>query len=99
MNLLGTVISVNPKGWIVADVGLKATSMDHGKPSWSEGEVQFCSDEHATLKPDDLSRWRPGDRVRLQPAHIDPTIARHQNLWLVDGDDVVDCWPVDLAHW
>jgi len=99
LNILGTVISVSPKGWIIADIGLKATSMDHGNPSWSEGEVWFCSDEHVTLKPNDLSAWKPGDRVRLEPAHVDPTIARHQQLWLLDGDDVADCWAVDLAHW
>ena len=35
----------------------------------------------------------------LRPGHLDPTVARHQRYWVVDGDDVVDCWPIDLRHW
>ena len=97
--MIGTVISVNPKGWIVADVGLKALGMDHGNPSWPHGDVFFCSDEHVTLAPERLSDWSVGDRVRLLPAHVDPTVARHEQLWVLDGDRVVDRWPVDLRHW
>jgi D-serine deaminase-like pyridoxal phosphate-dependent protein len=99
LNVLGTVISVSPKGWIVADVGLKSLGMDHGDPSWPDGKVFFCSDEHTTLAPTEGTSWSVGDRVRLLPAHIDPTIARHEQLWLVDGDRVIDRWPVDLRHW
>ena len=49
--------------------------------------------------PPEISDWSVGDRVRLEPAHVDPTIAKHEHLWLVDGDDVVDRWDVDLRHW
>ena len=48
-----TVISVSPKGWFVADCGLKALGMDHGDPSVDAGEVLFCSDEHVTIRPGD----------------------------------------------
>ena len=99
INIVATVISVSPKGWIVADAGLKSHGMDHGDPSWEHGEVFFMSDEHITLRPDDLSRWSVGDLVRLQPAHVDPTVAKHRSMWLVDGTDIVDHWPVDLRHW
>lgn len=97
--VLATIISVNPKGWIVADAGLKSLGMDHGDPSWDGGQVFFCSDEHTTLAPDALGDWSVGDRVRLWPAHVDPTVARHEQMWLVDGDRVIDRWPVDLRHW
>jgi D-serine deaminase-like pyridoxal phosphate-dependent protein len=40
-----------------------------------------------------------GGRVRLWPAHVDPTVAYHDTLWLVDGDEVVERWPVDLRGW
>jgi len=99
LTVLATVISVNPKGWIVVDAGLKAMAMDHGNPSWDGGDVLFLSDEHATLAPTDLGAWSVGDRVRLQPAHVDPTVAKHQVMWVVDGEDVVDRWDVDLRHW
>ena len=95
-----TVISRNPDGWLVVDAGLKAFAMDHGNPIWPMGEVWFCSDEHTTLHPDpELGRnWMVGDRVRLAPAHVDPTVAKHQRMWLI-GSGTITEWPVDLRHW
>jgi D-serine deaminase-like pyridoxal phosphate-dependent protein len=99
LSVLGTVISVSPKGWIVIDVGLKSLGMDHGNPSWDGGDVFFCSDEHTTLAPHELGDWKVGDRTALWPAHVDPTVALHEAMWLVDGGAVVDRWPVDLRNW
>lgn len=99
LNVLGTVISVSAKGWVVSDTGLKSMAMDHGDPAWDGGDVLFLSDEHATLSPSMPGDWSVGDRVRLQPAHIDPTIAKHEHLWIVDRERVVDRWEVDLRHW
>ena len=99
LNVLGTVISVSRKGWMISDTGLKSMGMDHGNPTWEGGDLFFLSDEHATLLPPDVDDWSVGDRVRLLPAHVDPTIAKHEYLWLVDGDRVVDRWDVDLRHW
>ena len=99
LSVLATVISVSPKGWIVVNAGLKAMGMDHGDPSWTGGKVLFCSDEHTTLVPDEQSVWAVGDLVRLQPAHVDPTVAKHDQMWVVDGDQVIDEWAVDLRGW
>ena len=99
LTVLATVISVSSKGWIVVDAGLKALGMDHGNPGWAHGEVFFCSDEHTTLSPVELGDWHVGDRTRLFPAHVDPTVARHEQMWVVDGDTVIDRWAVDLRHW
>ncbi|MCY3618789.1 MAG: alanine racemase [Acidimicrobiaceae bacterium] len=98
VSVLATVISVTGGRWAVADAGLKAFGMDHGPPSWPGGEVMFVSDEHTTLVDPDRT-LAVGDRVRLLPGHLDPTVARHQCLWVVDGDDVTDRWPIDLRHW
>jgi D-threonine aldolase len=100
LSLLTTVISVNRAGgWAVVDGGLKALAMDHGNPSYAGGEVFFCSDEHTTIVPAPDQPVAVGDRVRLAPAHVDPTIAKHPVLWVVDGEDVVDSWAVDLRDW
>jgi D-serine deaminase-like pyridoxal phosphate-dependent protein len=99
LTTVATVISVHRKGWIVADAGLKSFGMDHGDPSWDGGTVLYCSDEHVTLVPEGGARWRVGDRVRLVPAHVDPTVAKHRDLWIVAGEMVVDRWPIDLRHW
>jgi D-serine deaminase-like pyridoxal phosphate-dependent protein len=94
-----TVISASQKGWVVADAGLKALGMDHGNPAVHGATVMFCSDEHITVRPDDGAAPRVGDRLRVWPAHVDPTIALHERMYLVDGDDVVDTWEVDLRGW
>jgi D-serine deaminase-like pyridoxal phosphate-dependent protein len=95
--VLATVISSSPN-WSVGDAGLKAFGMDHGNPSLvggADGQVLFCSDEHVTITPP-----RPvGDRLWLAPAHIDPTMAYHERLYLFSDDDVLDVWPIDLRGW
>jgi D-serine deaminase-like pyridoxal phosphate-dependent protein len=92
--VLATVIS-SAAGWSVADAGLKAFGMDHGNPALPGSDVWFCSDEHTTFSPP----RRVGDRVLLVPAHVDPTMALHQQLYLYAGEDVVDTWPIDLRWW
>ena len=104
LSLLGTVVSVNrPGGWAVADVGLKALGMDHGGPSLAEpagAKVWFCSDEHLTFSVGrDAEPPRVGDRVRVVPAHVDPTVAYHERMSVVQEGEVVDTWPVDLRNW
>jgi D-threonine aldolase len=96
LSVLSTVISVSAS-WAVADCGLKALGMDHGNPSVEGAEVRFCSDEHLTFVP--ASPLRVGDRIRVLPAHVDPTMAYHDSLYVVDGDEVVECWDVDLRGW
>ena len=96
LTVLATVISVS-EGWVVADCGLKALGMDHGNPSVEGAEVWFCSDEHLTLVP--ATRVRVGDRIRVLPAHVDPTVAYHEHLHVVEGDEVTERWDVDLRGW
>jgi D-serine deaminase-like pyridoxal phosphate-dependent protein len=92
--VLATVISKSPD-WAVGNAGLKAFGMDHGNPEVNGGTVLFCSDEHVTFMPP-----RPvGDRAWLVPAHIDPTMACHERLYLFSGDTVLDVWPIDLRGW
>ncbi|MBV8305682.1 MAG: alanine racemase [Acidimicrobiia bacterium] len=98
LSALATVISVSP-GFAVADCGLKALGMDHGNPTIPDATVFFCSDEHVTFIPDEGSRVRAGDRVRVIPAHLDPTVAYHERMHIVDGDAVLETWPVDLRGW
>jgi D-serine deaminase-like pyridoxal phosphate-dependent protein len=39
--------------------------------------------------------------VELLPAHVDPTVAYHEWLHVVDADhtEVLDRWPVDMRGW
>jgi D-serine deaminase-like pyridoxal phosphate-dependent protein len=95
-----TAISVNPAGWAVLDAGLKALGMDHGDPTVVDaGTCWFVSDEHITFGTRPEHPVAVGDRVRVLPAHVDPTVALHERMVVVDGEDVVDTWAVDLRGW
>ena len=95
LSILATVLSVS-RDYAVADCGLKALGMDHGNPSIDGARVWFCSDEHVTFGG---RRVAVGERIRVWPAHVDPTVAYHERAWLVAGDEVLDAWPIDLRGW
>lgn len=84
LSVLATVISVSA-GWAVADCGLKALGMDHGDPTLDGARVLYCSDEHVVFAPE--RPVRVGNRVRVLPAHVDPTVAYHERMHLVDGEE------------
>lgn len=97
---LATVISVSPTGWAVLDAGLKCFAMDHGDPEvLGVGSCWFVSDEHLTFGIAEGATVTVGDKVRVLPAHVDPTVSQHERLHVVDGDDVVEIWDVDLRGW
>jgi D-serine deaminase-like pyridoxal phosphate-dependent protein len=94
--VLATVVSVSD-AYAVADCGLKSLGMDHGNPSIEGAAIWFCSDEHTTFAPE--RPLVPGDRVRVLPAHVDPTVAYHATIHVVEGEQVVDHYDVDLRGW
>ena len=97
---LSTVLSTPPNGAVVTDGGLKSVAVDQGPPAVTGFTVLSCSDEHIILIPGDgTDPPQVGERVRSVPGHCDPTVARHERLHVVRGDDVVDTWPVDLRNW
>jgi D-serine deaminase-like pyridoxal phosphate-dependent protein len=97
LSVLATVIS-NPGAIAVADCGLKALGMDHGNPEIAGGhQVMIVSDEHLSFVP--AEPVKVGERIRVLPAHVDPTVAYHERMRLVDGEEVVDTWEVDLRGW
>ena len=96
--VLSTVISVNPNGYAVCNSGLKSLGMDHGNPGMDDGHSVFLvADEHITFGP--AAPVAVGDLVRVRPAHVDPTVAYHERIHLVSGDEVLETWAVDLRGW
>jgi D-serine deaminase-like pyridoxal phosphate-dependent protein len=96
-SILGTVLSRPSPNTCVTDSGHKSCTEDHGNPSVKgiEGaSVLLLSDEHATVMLPPESRIAPGDRIELWPSHIDPTINLHDVLFVLDGDEVTDTWPI-----
>jgi D-serine deaminase-like pyridoxal phosphate-dependent protein len=107
LGIIATVVSISggaaAPAYAVADCGLKALGMDHGNPLVSrfddapEPSVWFCSDEHVTFAPN--GPMRVGDRVRVTPAHVDPTVAYHEHIAVVRDGHIEEVWPVDLRGW
>lgn len=95
--VLGTVISRPAETRCVADCGHKSATKDHGHPAVDgidEASVVALNDEHATISLPLGSPTAIGDRIRLRPSHTDPTINLHDVFYALDGDRVVDVWPI-----
>jgi D-serine deaminase-like pyridoxal phosphate-dependent protein len=95
--VLGTVLTRSRPDVCVTDAGHKAATMDHGNPpvkGIDGASVLFLSDEHATIAIPPDCPVAPGDRIELYGSHIDPTINLHDVIYAVDGDEVVEVWPV-----
>jgi D-threonine aldolase len=95
--VLGTVISRPTATRCIADCGHKATTRDHGHPLVRDvegAEVLALNDEHATIAVPADCRLEVGDPVYLRPSHTDPTINLHDVVYALDGERVVDVWPI-----
>jgi D-serine deaminase-like pyridoxal phosphate-dependent protein len=80
--LEGTVIHAST-GRFVINGGLKQFAADRGPPQWV-GDMAAparLSDEHCVVAAENHG-LAIGDRARLQPRHLDPTINMHAALWL-----------------
>jgi D-serine deaminase-like pyridoxal phosphate-dependent protein len=100
LEAIATVISRPTPDRAVIDAGLKTLSDDSGParlvgvPGWS---YRHGGDEHGVLTPNgepDLRDLRVGDRVRLIPSHIDPTINLHDLMYAHRGGRIEAVWPV-----
>ena len=96
--LLGTVISTPTPDRAVLDVGLKSTTGESGLPQVAGRDGLRCTglnDEHCLLAADDAgARPALGERLRLIPAHCDPTFNLHDEVVGVRNGRVEAVWPV-----
>ena len=56
--------------------------------------VTALNDEHAVIAIPSSCPLAIGDRVSLIPSHTDPTVNLHDAFYAIDGDRVVDVWPI-----
>jgi D-serine deaminase-like pyridoxal phosphate-dependent protein len=90
-----TVISANAAGMVTVDAGLKALSTDAGPPAvMGGGHYVFMGDEHGAIIAEGGDLPPLGGRVTLQPGHCDPSVNLHDFYHVVEGDEVVEIWPV-----
>jgi D-serine deaminase-like pyridoxal phosphate-dependent protein len=95
--ILATVIS-RSGGRAVLDVGVKGCGAEFGPPEVAgvPAGAATCrlSEEHCTVTGE-LGALAPGARVRLVPSHGCTTCNLHRQLHLVEGDRVLETWPID----
>ena len=95
--VMGTVVSRPTAERCVADCGHKSCTKDHGHPSVRDidgASVTALNDEHAIISLPPDSTVKVGDRIFLIPSHTDPTLNLHDVVYVVEGESVVDVWPV-----
>lgn len=93
LTLVTTVISVNQVRFVTVDAGLKSMATDAGVPlvvGHPSSAYSFFGDEQGLVTT--TAEWTPvrGERVVLVPPHCDPTVDRHDRIWLIRDDAVVD---------
>lgn len=109
LTVLTTVVSRPAPDRAVCDAGSKTFSTDrgahgqaradHGLVLTPEGAVDpavrltALSEEHGWLRLQGPGP-RVGDRLRVVPAHACAAVNLARDLWLVDGESVLDRWPV-----
>jgi D-serine deaminase-like pyridoxal phosphate-dependent protein len=95
-----TVISTQASAWVTLDAGTKSFATDSVAPVVARG-VQgpstygFFGDEHGKLTVDATQRPSLGARIELITPHCDPTVNLYDRYHVVEGDRLVDIWPVD----
>ena len=100
--VLATVMSRPNPALAVLDAGLKASSVDSDMPGlWQRPGLEYthASDEHgwvefAKEKVAGTAMPALGDKLLLVPGHCDPTVNLHDVYHVLDGDMVVEVWPV-----
>ena len=101
-----SVISASHPGFVTTDAGLKAFATGSGDPVIASGApaaatYSFMGDEHGRISfataDDHLAL---GTGVECIVPHCDPTIGLYDVYHVVQGDTLVDIWPVDgRGHW
>jgi len=94
----GRVIS-KPVQALCLDLGYKALAaeMDHPRIHFLEldaGEVINHSEEHLVLKCSNADHYSIGEMVYGLPTHICPTMALHQQVYVVRNQQVNESWKV-----
>ena len=97
-----SVVSNNAEGFVTIDGGFKCFATDGPKPRIAATSIEGAGfdrfgDEHGKVILPEGANEKPGlgDPILLITPHCDPTVNLHDYYHVVDGDTLVDIWPVD----
>lgn len=98
--LLTRIVSKPSPGLITVDLGHKAVAADQpaGKRchfvDLPDAQELKHSEEHLVIRTSMADSLQVGQLLRVQPAHICPTVALHENLVVIEDGQVRGLWPV-----
>ena len=95
-----TVISTQAHAWVTVDAGTKSFATGSVAPAVARGvqgssTYDFFGDEHGKLIVDAAQRPALGAHIEFVTPHCDPTVNLYDRYHVVEGDTLVDIWPVD----
>jgi D-serine deaminase-like pyridoxal phosphate-dependent protein len=104
LTVMATVVSHARPDRYVLDAGIKALAgEDYGWGTWGRPldrpdlAITRATEEHGVIElPDGAADpgWRIGERVRIIPNHACGATNMHDELVAIDGERVVEHWPV-----
>jgi D-serine deaminase-like pyridoxal phosphate-dependent protein len=110
LSVLATVISRPAPGRAVLDAGSKSLFVEPARPGFALQEyegfgyvrqvpaarITGLSEEHAVVQvPADITFPAIGEKVAVIPNHVCPAVNLHDELHIVEGDDVIAVWPIE----
>ena len=102
MTMLSSVVSCNQEGFVTIDAGLKSMYRDGATPVVLYPRDQVYSydwfgDEYGKISfAEERSGLKPGSMFELMVSHCDPTVNQFDIFHVVENEQVVDMWPIDL---
>jgi len=96
-----SVISVHGEGFAVVNAGYKSFATEGGmpvvaSPRLKDAKYRLMGDEHGGIDYDPTGGvLKLGDLVEFLTPHCDPTINLYDRYHVVQGDTLVEIWPVD----
>jgi D-serine deaminase-like pyridoxal phosphate-dependent protein len=98
------VVRANAEPWVTVDAGLKAFATDGPLPRptgprFGGSSYFYFGDEHGGLsRPAKGPPVELGERVEFIPPHCDPTVDRHDVIFLVRNDVLIDTISIEAAR-
>jgi D-serine deaminase-like pyridoxal phosphate-dependent protein len=104
VQIISRVISKPTKSTICIDLGHKSVAAENpidnrvrfiDFPHWS---LKSQSEEHGIIEVQNHSDIKIGQIIRMYPYHICPTVALHQNLQVIEDNNLVGEWLVKARN-
>lgn len=91
------VISSNAPGGVTIDAGFKSLAADGPMPVLRDtvGKYQFFGDEYGRVTADEENLPALGEIVDIVVPHCDPTVNLHDFIHVLEGDTLMDIWPIE----